>query len=149
MTQANQFASQWTDERIAEITKLWAEGYSATRIGAAMGISRSCVIGKVTRLGLPEPAEKLPVVTDRVYTRQLAEVTRAKVNAYYRQYSKKRREERKLMMETKASIREAMLDRGATKTSAAYRKHLPPMPDMSKGQLRAMLAQAAQNTAAL
>ena len=43
----------WTDERVALLKKLWADGYScsqcATRIG---GITRNAVIGKVSRLKL-------------------------------------------------------------------------------------------------
>lgn len=44
----------WTEERVAELTRLWSEGLSASRIAARMGgVSRNAVIGKVHRLGLP------------------------------------------------------------------------------------------------
>ncbi len=43
----------WTDERIAELKKLHAEGLSASKIAAQLGgVSRNAVIGKVVRLGL-------------------------------------------------------------------------------------------------
>ena len=43
----------WTDERVARLTKLWAEGLSASQIAADLGdVSRNAVIGKVHRLGL-------------------------------------------------------------------------------------------------
>ena len=43
----------WTDERVARLTKLWAEGLSASQIATDLGeVSRNAVIGKVHRLGL-------------------------------------------------------------------------------------------------
>ena len=43
----------WTDERVAQLTKLWADGLSASQIAAELGgITRNAVIGKVHRLGL-------------------------------------------------------------------------------------------------
>ena len=44
----------WTDERIELLTKLWAEGHSASQIAGRLGgVTRNAVIGKVHRLGLP------------------------------------------------------------------------------------------------
>ncbi|MGZ3259711.1 MAG: GcrA family cell cycle regulator, partial [Croceibacterium sp.] len=43
----------WTDERVALLSKLWADGLSASQIAAELGgITRNAVIGKVHRLGL-------------------------------------------------------------------------------------------------
>ena len=43
----------WTDERVARLSKLWAEGRSASQIATDLGgVSRNAVIGKVHRLGL-------------------------------------------------------------------------------------------------
>jgi GcrA cell cycle regulator len=43
----------WTDERVATLTKLWADGLSASQIAAELGgVTRNAVIGKVHRLGL-------------------------------------------------------------------------------------------------
>jgi len=43
----------WTDERVASLTKLWADGLSASQIAAELGgVTRNAVIGKVHRLGL-------------------------------------------------------------------------------------------------
>lgn len=43
----------WNDERVEQLTKLWAEGRSASQIAAEIGgVSRNAVIGKVHRLGL-------------------------------------------------------------------------------------------------
>ena len=44
---------EWNDERIAALTRLWREGYSATQVAQQLGgVSRSAVIGKVHRLGI-------------------------------------------------------------------------------------------------
>ncbi|MEN0040970.1 MAG: GcrA family cell cycle regulator [Pseudomonadota bacterium] len=52
----------WTDERVARLTKLWAEGLSASQIAADLGgVTRNAVIGKVHRLGMSgraKPAAK-------------------------------------------------------------------------------------------
>ncbi|WP_068080680.1 GcrA family cell cycle regulator [Polycladidibacter stylochi] len=43
----------WTAERVELLTKLWAEGLSASQIAAELGnVTRNAVIGKVHRLGL-------------------------------------------------------------------------------------------------
>ncbi|KQY13454.1 GcrA family cell cycle regulator [Rhizobium sp. Root482] len=48
----------WTDERVEKLTKLWAEGLSASQIAAQLGgVSRNAVIGKVHRLCLPGRAK--------------------------------------------------------------------------------------------
>jgi GcrA cell cycle regulator len=43
----------WTEERVALLKKLWAEGHSASQIAKQIGgVTRNAVIGKVHRLGL-------------------------------------------------------------------------------------------------
>ncbi|MCR5875143.1 GcrA family cell cycle regulator [Phenylobacterium sp. J426] len=45
--------SNWTDERIDLLKKLWADGLSAAQIAKQMGrVSRNAVLGKAHRLGL-------------------------------------------------------------------------------------------------
>ena len=44
---------EWTDETIARIRALWAEGHSTAEIGRRMGISKNAVVGKAHRLSLP------------------------------------------------------------------------------------------------
>jgi GcrA cell cycle regulator len=44
----------WTDERVATLKKLWADGLSASQIAKQLGgVTRNAVIGKVQRLNLP------------------------------------------------------------------------------------------------
>lgn len=47
-------AGEWTDERVDDLKKLWADGISCTGIAGKLGggITRNAVIGKVHRLGL-------------------------------------------------------------------------------------------------
>ncbi len=43
----------WTEDRVARLTKLWADGLSASQVAADLGgVTRNAVIGKVHRLGL-------------------------------------------------------------------------------------------------
>lgn len=56
----------WTDERTALLKKLWAQGLSASQIAAELGgVSRSSVLGKAHRLGLPGRDPVLPPVKQR------------------------------------------------------------------------------------
>ena len=48
------FKIVWDEAKVAELTQLWADGFTARQIGEKMGgISRNAIIGKVTRLNLP------------------------------------------------------------------------------------------------
>ncbi len=51
----------WTDERIAQLTKMWEGGLTASQIAEELGgVSRNAVIGKAHRLGLkarPSPVK--------------------------------------------------------------------------------------------
>ena len=44
----------WTNERLDELKKLWAEGWSISQIGQALGVSRNAIAGKAHRMGLPK-----------------------------------------------------------------------------------------------
>lgn len=47
----------WTNERVEILTKMWAEGNSASQIAKELGgVTRNAVIGKVHRLGLSNRA---------------------------------------------------------------------------------------------
>jgi GcrA cell cycle regulator len=48
----------WTSERVDQLTRNWAEGLSGSAIGQLIGATRSAVIGKVHRLGLPARAPR-------------------------------------------------------------------------------------------
>ena len=44
----------WTKENVALLTDLWTAGHSASQIGQKLHCTRSAVIGKKSRLGLPD-----------------------------------------------------------------------------------------------
>ena len=47
--------STWTEDRVAELTRLYADGYSASLIAPILKLTRNAVLGKVHRLGLVSP----------------------------------------------------------------------------------------------
>lgn len=52
---------EWSDETIARLRELWAEGHSTAEIGRRMGISKNAVVGKAHRLNLtarPSPIRR-------------------------------------------------------------------------------------------
>ena len=56
----------WTDERVDQLKKLWAEGLSASQIaGRIGGVTRNAVIGKVHRLGLSGRATTMRIKSHR------------------------------------------------------------------------------------
>lgn len=61
----------WTEDRVEILSKLWAEGLSASQIAKQLGgVTRNAVIGKVHRLGLsgratPSRPSKRKVATPR------------------------------------------------------------------------------------
>jgi len=56
---------------------------------------------------------------------------------------------REAMLDEKQRNREMFRSRGTSVYSAAYRKHLPTLPEMTKSELRNMLADAFRNTASI
>lgn len=44
----------WTEERVETLKQQWSAGSTAAEISAALGFSRSAILGKVHRLGLSE-----------------------------------------------------------------------------------------------
>ena len=49
----------WTEETIARLRALWAEGHSTAEIGRRMGTSKNAIIGKAHRLHLPPRASPI------------------------------------------------------------------------------------------
>ncbi len=54
----------WTDERIAELKDLWASGHSTGQIAKLWGVTRNMIMGKISRLRLESPSEKLTIVAN-------------------------------------------------------------------------------------
>ena len=52
---------EWSEDTIAQLRGLWAEGHSTAEIGRRMGISKNAVVGKAHRLSLssrPSPIRR-------------------------------------------------------------------------------------------
>lgn len=61
----------WTEERVEVLSKLWAEGLSASQIARTLGdVTRNAVIGKVHRLGLSGRATPARQERPRISTRR-------------------------------------------------------------------------------
>lgn len=55
----------WTEDRIATLKRLWADGKTATEIAAELGgTSRNAVIGKAHRLGLEARPSPIIIAKD-------------------------------------------------------------------------------------
>lgn len=71
----------WTDERIAQLTKMWEGGSTASQIAEELGdVSRNAVIGKAHRLGLkarPSPVK----ANDKKDAKKKAPATKAATEA--------------------------------------------------------------------
>jgi hypothetical protein len=55
----------WTDQNVALLAKLWAEGLFTRQIAARLGYSNGAICGKITRLKLKRgdiPSSAKPVV---------------------------------------------------------------------------------------
>lgn len=52
--------SDWTDDRVATLARLYADGDSTGQIAKALGgITRNAVIGKIARIGLTRPKKTI------------------------------------------------------------------------------------------
>lgn len=61
----------WTDEMVADLRKMWADGLTTGEIAKRLGVSKNSIVGKVHRLGLsgrPSPIKKKVPVEGQVCT---------------------------------------------------------------------------------
>lgn len=68
--------SVWTDERVAELRRLWAAGdHNSVEIGKIMGLSKSTIICKLHRSGLQgQRGVANPVFKESKYNQRTAEI---------------------------------------------------------------------------
>ena len=59
---------EWSDDIIARLRALWAEGLTTAEIGRRLGISKNSVVGKAHRLDLP--ARPSPIRRDAIHNVQ-------------------------------------------------------------------------------
>ena len=121
----------WNVETIGRMRKLAADGAAHSEVAAALGTSINSVIAAAAAHG---------VTIKRHTTSESAEFKARECDR------DKRKKVNKRLREITALHKAAGLP-AVTKTSAAYRNQLPGIGDRSKTELRAMLAEAARNTA--
>jgi GcrA cell cycle regulator len=127
MTHPNAPDSFWTDDKTDALRSLWdAKRLSASEIGRELGTSRSAVLGRVHRLKLARRT------STRSPTRRTNRPSRAKAAIKAR--------------EAKAAAKLAAAQ--AAKPPAVIPPKAKPVQP-TKNELRAMLAQAVRNTAAM
>lgn len=132
----NNFSREfWTVDRRNQLRELAATGAAASDIASALGVSKLSILNCCKRRGI--------TVTARTEAEaQMATTLAREAN---------RRKQAKWKASQKAKPATAALTvravPGTSKTSVIYRNQLPPLPEMTKNELRAMLAQAVRNTA--
>lgn len=121
----------WSEAQIADLKARWGRGESASVIAAAFGdVSRNAVLGKVHRLKLPL---RLVSVTQPMGRKPKQDVVkRARVIR-----------EKPVLVVNRSNI--AITRRGPSEKEKAASVYA----NMTKNQLRAVLAQAVLNTAAM
>lgn len=126
--------SPWTKEAIEGLTRLWSDGYSASQISEVLGdISRCAVIGKAHRLGLESrPRGVNPLRREAVLCKPAAKTVPPTSSL-----PRVGRSRRPLSATT-----QVIAPQRGWKTTARP-------PEKTKSQLRAELAQAVRNTAAM
>lgn len=128
--------SPWSDALTSRLIDLWHNsGQSAALIGKELGVSRNAVLGKVYRLGL----ESHQVVSMKPRKQE----GRARSSVFQ---SRERKPLLRLVGEKSGFIPTISPVTGAY---TGMRRTVPPAQEPTKNQLRAMLAEAVRNTAAM
>lgn len=108
--------------------------------------SRGACIGRANRLHPnPNPARRIATSLSVAERQRLQIINRREK----RWAANPTLEEKYKRQQNMAENRKRSLAMGHSKTSRSYRVHMPKIANMTKGELRAMLSQAVQNTAAM
>lgn len=126
----------WSGANREQLVELAASRLAASEIAAVLLTSRQSVVTACSQRGidlvLDTPAE--------------LEEKRAKIRAYEKIKLERKRAARRAS-EIPARPRKPSTIPGTSQSSVVYRNQLPRIGEMTKNELRAMLAQAVRNTA--
>jgi hypothetical protein len=149
-------ASQsWNDAKEEKLRQLLLDGATCSEAADILGMTPNQIIGKSWRLGMPRPGNSpAPHIIEA-----RASANRSRNRAAYRRLTPEQRAVSLIRKRENDSARHALKRQlaatkprataGTPKTSPVYRNQLPGRRNLTKTQLMAMLAQAAQNTAAM
>jgi hypothetical protein len=146
----NKSALKWPPEHDKVLKAMVAAGISASDAADQINLqfqtayTRNACLGRSWRTSMARPA-RAPR-TKSVRTRQERQIVKRREKRWAANPSLQARYER--LQEQKRTLA-LMASKGTPPTAAAYRKHLPRLPDMTKRELRAMLTAAVVTTAAL
>ena len=127
---------RWTEKEFNHLREMAAAGEYASAIAAKLGTSRASILTMAGRNGV-EVLRYTPEEQD--------EMDRRRRESDRRKLERRRGRKRERTAAQRGST--IIIDPTASRTSAAYRSRLAPLPEMTKNELRAMLAQAIRNTA--
>jgi hypothetical protein len=144
----------WPDWHIEELKSLLVDPKSGSYADIANLLSvivgkryeRNACIGKARRLKIAKPPTPTGGPRRTVAERSKHRAVRKRLKRWAAQPSLQDRYKR---TQEKRALRQRFAAGGMAKTSPCYRKHLPRLPEMTKNELRAMLARAVMNTAAM
>lgn len=146
----NKSAQKWPPEHDEALKRMLANGLSraeaAIEINRQFGsiYTRNACIGRARRTSLPTAARPIPKGPKR--SRGERQTVRRREKRWATNPSLQARYERRLEQKRTLAL---MASKGTPPTAAAYRKHMPRLPDMTKRELRAMLTAAVVATASM
>lgn len=146
----------WTDERVADLKRLWEKGYSCSQIAVEMncGLTRNAIIGKAHRLKLSSHSRarnfngQSRAINPKPPGEPRKPGTRPRIcSTVYK--SRERKPDNKIFNKpaTPGMIVKMSILTGNVISVPGFRRQRAP--EMTKDELRAMLAGAAINTAAM
>lgn len=146
--------SVWTEALVADLIRLWDHGYSCAQIGALIGVTRNAVIGKAHRLQLPSHTRAPNVngqkrsINPKSPREPRQPGTRPKVCTTVFK-SRERKPANKIFNKpaTPGLIVKVSALTGSIISVPGFRRER--QPEMTKNELRNMLTNAVQNTAAM
>ncbi len=136
--------SKWTPELAERARELAATGMHAGDIAKEIGRTQISVIQYCARHGIE--VVRYSAEQQAMYDRRLRD-SEDKRNARKRARNAKNKLEARLAAMARSGHNEVTVNAAASPTSVGFRAHLPLQREMTKTELREMLAQAVRNTA--
>ena len=72
---------EWTDEIVARLRELWAQGLSTAEIGRQLNVTKNAVVGKAHRLGLDETKSQKNAISKKDESKKNKTVTQTVIES--------------------------------------------------------------------